>query len=83
MSNDDIIKKGKVEIEVFRSGMLQRIEFFVKEKTTPIGNYKVLYTDRIIDFRECARIANEYGIPVETPSGLFFPQGKKASDYLK
>ncbi|MEM2174701.1 MAG: hypothetical protein QXI58_03650 [Candidatus Micrarchaeia archaeon] len=72
----------KIEIEVLRSGMLQKVEFIVKETITPVGKYKVLYTDRIINFSECVRIANKYNIPVETPSGLFFPLGKKSTDFI-
>ncbi len=80
---DKILKKGKGEIRVLRGGMWQRVEFVVKEKKTPIGSYNVLSTDRIINAEECVRIANEYNFPVETPSGLFFPSGKSASDFVK
>jgi hypothetical protein len=81
---EEILKRGKGELRVLRGGMWQRIEFVVKEKKTPIGSYRVLFTDRQINADECVRIANEYQFPIETPIGIFFPSGKSAVDfYLK
>jgi hypothetical protein len=78
----DIIQKGRIEIPVMRSGMRQRIIFEIKRIKTPMGEYPLLYTDRQIDFREMVRIAQEIGLPVQTPSGTAFPKGKSAKDFI-
>ena len=76
-----ILADGKVEIRVFRSGMWQRIIFDVKKIDTPVGPYPVLFTDRMIDFKEIARVAQEYDLPVQAPNGTAFPKGKTPADY--
>lgn len=77
-----ILKAGKIEIRVLRSGMWQRIVFEVKRINTPMGEYPLLSTDRQIDFREIVRVAQETGLPVQTPSGTSFPKGKGAKDFV-
>lgn len=77
-----ILKEGRIEIPVMRSGMLQRIVFEVKRMKTPIGEYPLLSTDRQIDFKEIARVAQETGLPVQTPAGTAFPKGKSAKDFI-
>jgi len=76
-----ILAEGKVEIRVHRSGMWQRLVFLIKKIETPAGPYPVLFTDRILDFKELARIAQEYDLPVQTPTGTAFPKGKTPADY--
>ena len=79
---DKILKEGKAEIRVFRSGMWQRIVFLVKRIETPFGSYPLLYTDRIIDFKELVRIAQEIGLPIQTPTGTAFPKGTSPKDFV-
>lgn len=81
-SIERILKEGSVEIQVMRSGMLQRIVFEVKRVRTPMGEYPLLSTDRQIDFKEIARVAQETGLPVQTPAGTAFPKGKSAKDFI-
>ncbi|MEM2974320.1 MAG: hypothetical protein QW112_01690 [Candidatus Micrarchaeia archaeon] len=76
-----ILTEGRAEILVHRSGMQQRIIFTVKRIDTPAGPYPVLYTDRLLDFKELARVAQEYDLPVQAPNGTAFPKGKGPNDY--
>ena len=76
-----ILIRGKTEIRVLRSGMWQRIVFTVKKIETPAGPYPILFTDRMIDFKELIRVAQEYDLPVQAPNGTAFPKGKSPADY--
>jgi hypothetical protein len=76
-----ILADGKVEFRVHRSGMWQRIIFEVKKIETPAGPYPILYTDRMLDFKELARVAQECDLPVQAPNGTAFPKGKGPNDY--
>jgi len=82
VSIEQILKAGKTEIRVLRSGMYQRIVFEIKRIKTPMGEYPLLSTDRQIDFKEIARVSEETGLPVQTPSGTAFPKGKSAKDFV-
>ncbi len=88
ISKDDIdavkkiLNKGKAEIRVKRSGMLQRITFTIKHVKTPTGEYPVLSTDRLIDFKELVRVAEETKLPVQTPTGTAFPKGTSPKDFI-
>ena len=77
----EIIRRGSIKLRVTRSGMMQQITFTVKK--TRIGNieYTELFTDRIIELAELAKISEEAGLPVEAPNGKAFPKGASAADF--
>ena len=76
-----ILEDGKVEIRVHRSGMWQRIIFTVKRIDSPAGSYPILFTDRMIDFNELAKVSQECDLPVQAPNGTAFPKGKSPADF--
>lgn len=78
---NEILRNGSVKLRVNRSGMYQQITF--RKKTARLGNieYNELFTDRIIELTELAKISEELGLPVEAPNGKAFPKGKGAVDF--
>ena len=77
----DVLKRGKVDIKVMRSGTLQFQEFVVKRIPSPVGAYPVLFIDKFIDLSEVLRLAEEYQLPVSAKNGTAFPQGKISKDF--
>jgi hypothetical protein len=76
-----VLKAGKVDIKVMRSGTLQFQEFVVKRLPLPIGRYPVLSVDKFIDMSELLRLAEEYQLPVSAKNGTAFPRGKISKDF--
>ncbi len=76
-----VLRQGGTKLRVSRSGMFQQITFTVKK--AKIGNieYLELFTDRIIELAELAKISEEIGLPVEAPNGKAFPKGTSAGDF--
>jgi hypothetical protein len=79
---EELLKAGKGEIRVFRSGMYQREDFSVKRIDSPFGKYVVLEVDKIIDVKELVRVAEEYQLPVCAKNGKVFPRGKSVKDFV-
>jgi len=82
-TREEVLKSKKAEYRVHRKGMYQRIVFTVKIITEPYGAYPVLFSDRIIDISEAARLAEELQIPVEIPTGKTYPKGKTGKDFVE
>lgn len=82
IDQNKILKEGKIEMRVLRSGMWQKITFTIKRIKTPDGEYPLLFTDKIIDLKEIVRVAEETNLPVQTPTGTAFPKGKSAKDFI-
>lgn len=81
MNVEEIIKKGSVEARVNISGMWQRITFNVSKKKAGNLEYYCLTTKKQVGAGELVRLANELGMPVESPAGSAFPNGKMAKDF--
>lgn len=81
-TREEILKNGKGEIRVMRSGMLQREEFLVKRIESPHGTYAVLESDKFIDLKELLRIVEEYNLPVYAKNCKVFPKGKSPRDFV-
>ncbi len=77
----EVIRQGSVKLRVNRSGMFQQITFTVRK--VKLGNieYVELFTDRIIELAELAKIAEEVGLPAEASNGRAFPKGTAATDF--
>lgn len=82
MKKEEILKKGRIEIQVKRFGQLKREIFEVKYENLPNGKYPILFLDKPIELSELCRIANETGLPVKAKNGIAFPEGKSAKDFL-
>ena len=78
----EVLKKGEIDVRVKRSGMFQVLTFKIIRKETPLGKVPYLSLDRFLDLSELLRIAEEYQLPVESPSGKVFPRGKKETDFV-
>ena len=78
----EALLKGGISVRVKRSGMFQVLDFRLERKDTPLGKVPYLTLDRMLDLSELVRIAEEYQLPVESPSGRVFPRGKKETDFL-
>jgi hypothetical protein len=76
-----VIKDGGIKLRVNRSGMFQQITFTVRKAKLGNIEYIELFTDRIIELTELAKISDEVGLPVEAPNGRAFPKGTGAADF--
>ncbi|MEM3841386.1 MAG: hypothetical protein QXN59_01680 [Candidatus Micrarchaeaceae archaeon] len=81
-SIEEILKKGSVKIRVKRAGMFQLQTFTVKKVKLGNDYFYELYTDKVVELPELARVANEVGIGVEASNGRVFPEGKSAKDFI-
>ncbi|MEM4348743.1 MAG: hypothetical protein QXN37_04205 [Candidatus Anstonellaceae archaeon] len=77
----EALEKGEVQIRCKRAGMFQLVEFKIKRLDSPAGKIPYLVAERFVDLQELIRIAEEYSLPVLSPSGKVFPKGKKESDF--
>jgi hypothetical protein len=73
---------NQIKIRVKRNGMFQLLTFKLIRKQTIGGKVPYLVLDRYLDISELLKIAQEYDLPIETPSGKIFPLGKKEQDFL-
>jgi hypothetical protein len=80
-TRDEILRDGKGEIRVLRSGMLQREEFLLRRIDSPYGKYAALELDKFVDLKELLRISSEYDLPVFAKNGKVFPRGKSPKDF--
>ena len=80
-SVSEILAKGKIDIKVKRSGVIQFQEFIVKRGISPAGEYPYLFIDKFVDLSELIRVSEEYGLPVTAKNGNIFPKGKTSKDF--
>jgi len=83
LTREQVLKAKKAEYRVFRKGMYQRIIFTVKIIKEPYGEYPVLFSDRIIDIKDAARLSEELQIPLDIPNGKIYPKGKSGKDFVE
>ena len=62
---------------------LQAVCVKVRIKVVKLGEieYFELFTDRIIELSELAKIAEQVGLPTESPNGRAFPKGTSVADF--
>ncbi len=77
-----IVKSGTARLRVKRAGMLQYVVFAVKRIKLGADEFAELYSNRVIDFGELQRLADETGLPVEASNGRAFPKGLGAKDFI-
>ena len=78
---EEVIRQGSIKLRVNRSGMFQQMTFSVRRAKLGNVEYTELFTDRIIELTELAKIAEEIGLPAEAANGKAFPKGTSASDF--
>jgi hypothetical protein len=77
-----IIESGETRTKVKRAGMQQFVILKVRKVNLGQDQFTELYTDRMIDLSELARIAEEIGLPIEAQNGRAFPERKGAKDFI-
>ena len=77
-----IISEGKINVRVKRSGMYQVLTFKIRRVKAGQDEFVELFVDRILDMSELLRVANEFGLPVESQNGRAFPDGLGVKDFL-
>jgi len=77
----EVLRQGSIKLRVNRSGMFQQMTFRTKIAKLGDISYHELFTDRLIELTELAKIAEEFGLPVEAPNGRAFPKGTSAADF--
>jgi hypothetical protein len=77
-----IIASGQARIKVKRAGMQQYQVFKVKRVKIGNAEFVELYSNRMLDASELARVANETGLPVEAEGRRAFPEGSGAKDFI-
>ncbi|MGC9132072.1 MAG: hypothetical protein ACP5HJ_00260 [Candidatus Micrarchaeia archaeon] len=82
MNKEEILKNGKIEVQVKRFGQLKREVFEVKYEKLLDKKYPILFLDKFIELNELCRIADEVGLPIKAKNGIAFPKGKTAMDFL-
>ncbi len=77
-----VVSAGQVRERVRRAGMFQFQVF--KIKRVPIGGteFVELALDKVLDMSEVQRVADKFGLPVETQNGRAFPAGTGAKDFI-
>ncbi len=83
--NMDMVKKGSAEAEIKIAGMLQIHKFLVIREKTAFGEIPVLSPEKKITLplTEALKVANLLDLPVRSSSGLVFPSGKFAKDFVQ
>lgn len=79
---ESILHEGQARIRVKRAGMFQYMVFKVKRVRIGTGEFVELYSERMLDASELARVANETGLPVEAEGRRAFPEGTGAKDFI-
>ncbi len=82
MDLSEILRKGFVEEKVNIAGISQKVVFKVVKKKYGSQEYVALHTDKLVGISDLSRIAEETGMPVESPVGSAFPKGKMAKDFI-
>ena len=77
----DFLKKGELEIRVMRAGGFQLQPFRLERRKTPVGLVPYMKTDKYLPMPELVRICEEYGLPLDAPTGRLFPRGKMETDF--
>lgn len=77
-----ILSAGHARVRVKRAGMFQYMVFKVKRVRIGMGEFVELYSERMLDASELARVANETGLPVEAETHRAFPDGTGAKDFI-
>ena len=77
-----IIREGSLRERVKRAGMLQFQVFKVKNVKLANEEFVELFLDKVIDMSELQRLADQFGLPVETQNGRAFPKGMGAKDFI-
>ncbi len=77
-----ILSEGRARIRVKRAGMFQYMVFRVKRIRIGADEFVELYSERMLDASELARVANETGLPVEAEGHKAFPEGTGAKDFI-
>jgi hypothetical protein len=78
----DALSKGEIEVRINRFGVLQNQNFKVTRKKTPLGEVPYLTTEKFLPMPELVKIAEEYGLPIDSGTGRIFPRGKKETDFV-
>lgn len=79
---EQILKEGKVEVEVKRPGFLKKEILKVVYEQVGESRYPVLFINKVVEFKELSRLANLLQLPVKAPNGTAFPEGKSIKDFL-
>ncbi|HNT60853.1 MAG TPA: hypothetical protein PKJ97_02640 [Candidatus Bilamarchaeaceae archaeon] len=82
--NPGILKQGSAKAHIKIAGILQLHTFILGREKTAFGEIPVLSPERKITLplTEALKVANELGLPVRSSSGLVFPTGKFAKDFM-
>ncbi|MBI5158524.1 hypothetical protein HY992_00200 [Candidatus Micrarchaeota archaeon] len=81
-TREEILRAGKVDIKVKRSGTLQFQEFAVKRVQSAFGTYAFLEIDKFVDLSELLEVAEELQLPIKAKNGFVFPKGKTSKDFV-
>lgn len=82
-NREEILRDGKVDVKVMRSGTLQFQEFTVKRIPSSMGAYAILEIDKFVDLPELIAVAEEVQLPIKAKNGFIFPKGKTAKDFVR
>lgn len=77
-----IIREGQVRERVRRAGMFQFQIFKVRKVPLGAEEFVELFLDKVLDMSEVQRVADKFGLPVETQNGRAFPKGLGAKDFI-
>jgi hypothetical protein len=82
--NTELVKKGSIDFHITIAGIRQLHKFTVGREKTAFGEIPVLVPEKKITLplTEALKAANELDLPVRSSSGLVFPRGKFAKDFV-
>ncbi len=80
--NEEILKRGYVDVKVNVQGMRQSHRLHLKREKTPKGELVYLEAQHYIPNSELVRLANQLNLPVKHKNTLVFPKGKMPKDFV-
>lgn len=82
-SSKEIIARGFIDVHVRVSGVRQCHRLIAIKEKTAFGLINCLSSRAEIPSFELIRVAEEFGLPIKTPSTIVFPKGKGPADFLE
>lgn len=80
---EEILKRGYVDVKVYVSGLRQSQRLKVVRERTPRGLIPFLVSDHYMPTPEMVRLAEELQLPLKQKDTVVFPRGKMAGHFVE
>lgn len=79
--HEEILKTGRVIVDVSIAGVLQRQPFLLEREETPFGKIPFLVPKNTLPLSAIMRALDETGLPIRSGGQKFFPKGKSIKEF--